>query len=391
MMFDISRLRPASFNGRPFWVETSETEAGHRVATTGLPGGLHVNESFGPAARKYQIEAYVIGAGYEVQAQSLIDAAETAHTGLLILPDQPPARVRLTKVTRKFEREKIGRAVVAIEATIEPDAGSGLTVWQLFAALIAAIDAIPAAAGSYLAAVFPPVSSSVGIANAAVAPVARLHALAAQGQPEPATPIPSDQEAALDMAAASAMTATSDPVAYGAALIAAAATVGAGASPVALSGLLAALGPPETAAALATTSDAAAAEVLAGLAALSTTADAVTLLAAEARRVPRDRQEDVEARAITASVVSTALGRIGRQGGEIAAALSSAFESYAALVTLRSSDIAPTIAVAVGRSLPAQVLAHRLYGSPARADEIAQRAVAAHPGFMPQRFIALSA
>ncbi len=390
-MFDVSRLRPASFNGRPFWVETSETEAGHRVATTGLPGGAHVNESFGPAARKYIIEAYVIGAGYEARAEALIEAAESAHAGLLILPDQPPARVRLTKAVRKFEREKLGRAVVTLEAVIEPDMAAGLTVWQLFASLIAAIDAVPAAAGGYLAAAFPTIAVSVGIGNAAVAPVVRLHALAGQGQPEPATPLPGEQEAALEMAAASAASVTVDPAAYGAALMAGAGAVGAGSSPVALSGLIAALGPPDPVAAIPTMMDERLVEVRLALVALSTVADAVALLAAEARRVPRDRQEDVEARAVAAAVVGTALGRIGRQGGALAESLSAAFESYSALVTVRSSDIAPVVSVSVGRPLPAQVLAHRLYGTPARADELVRRAAAAHPGFMPRRFTALSA
>jgi prophage DNA circulation protein len=392
-MFDISRLRPASFNGRPFWVEGSETEAGHRVATTGLPGGAHVNESFGPAARKYVIEAYVIGAGYEAQAQSLIAAAESDHAGVLILPDQPPARVRLTKAVRKFEREKLGRAVITLEAVIEPDMIAGLTVWQLFAGLVALLETLPALAGSYLAGAISPLAVPARIVPVAVDALARLGAFAQQGQPEPTALGSQAQDTALGLAATSVAGLVADPASYGRALTEAALTIGANASPVALSGLIAALGAPADADAVASPTAAAAAmaEAQVALVALSTVADAVALLATEARREPRDRQEDAEARAIVATVTSRALGRIGRQGGPLAEGLAAAFEIYSGLVTVRSSDLAPVIVVSVGRSLPAQVLAHRLYGTPERAAEITRRAAAPHPGFMPQRFTALSA
>lgn len=55
-------------------------------------------------------------------------------------------------------------------------------------------------------------------------------------------------------------------------------------------------------------------------------------------------------------------------------------------LTARCANLARMQSVELPGSVPALVLAHRLYGSASRADELAGYAQAAHPSFMPDRF-----
>lgn len=80
-------LRPASFRGVPFYVETSEREGGRRGVTHEfVQRDKPFGEDTGKMPAKFQLEMYVIGAAYNTARDQLIDALEKEGPGELIHP-----------------------------------------------------------------------------------------------------------------------------------------------------------------------------------------------------------------------------------------------------------------------------------------------------------------
>jgi prophage DNA circulation protein len=390
------RLLPASFNGLRFYVESADVEAGHRVTTTTIPNGAHVLESFGPHARKFEVSAYLAGLTAPAAAAALLSAAESRHAGVLVLPDSGAASVRLTKVKRSFEKDKLGFVAVEIEAVAEPVlAGLRLSANALSVQLFALAGLLPAALGLFTAAAFrltgQPSTVLDAALTAAAGPLGDLVALRDSLRLPPAA-----REAvapAFTAATVALGSLASAPAAYGAALAQAAIALADAADPAALAETLFSLGPP---------ADAAPAQVSRGTAltiagnaghgvALTATVRALALGEALAARTYRDRAEAVTARLQAAAVFDDALARIGRPGLDLARELAAMRGTIAELTARLEADIAPLITVSAGRPLPSLVWAHALYGDPGRAEEMARRARAFHPAFMPERFEAFAA
>lgn len=390
------RLLPASFNGLRFYVESADVEAGHRVTTTTIPNGAHVLESFGPQARKFEVSAYLAGLTAPSAAAALLSAAESRHAGVLVLPDSGAASVRLTKVKRSFEKDKLGFVAVEIEAVAEPVlAGLRLSANALSVQLFALAGLVPAALGLFTAAAFrltgQPSTVLDAALTAAAGPLGDLVALRDTLRLPPAA-----REAvapAFTAATVALGSLASTPAAYGAALAQAAIALADAAEPAALAEALFSLGPP---------ADAAPAQVSQGTAltiaenaghgvALTSTVRALALGEALAARTYRDRTEAVTARLQAAAVFDDALARIGRPGLDLARELSAMKGTIAELTARLEADLAPLITVSAGRPLPSLVWAHALYGDPGRAEEMARRARAFHPAFMPERFEAFAA
>lgn len=396
-MIDWTRsLLPASFNGQVFYVQSGEIEAGHRVNTTPIPNGRHINESFGPAARKFTVEAYLTGDACYTRAAALIAAAEGQHRGLLILPDSGPHPVRLTKATRKFDKDKLGYAVVSLEAVGEPvAAATGLSALALEQQIYGVGALATAATGTFAAGGFALAGQPSMVIEAALEQAAQalgdLTALASAARLDPAgrDALAPKTEAALAALAGFA----SAPASYGAALAEVAIALGDVADPATLTEIIDALGPPaEPPAALVLQG---AALVIAGNGAagvaLAAAMRALALGEALARRSFRDRPEAVAARMIAAAVFDDALARLGRSALDLAGRLSAMRGLVAERISRVEADLAPVVRVAAPLRLPSLVWAWRLYGAPARADELARRAGVAHPGFMPESFEALAA
>jgi prophage DNA circulation protein len=396
-MTDWTRLLlPASFNGIPFYVEGSDIEAGHRVSTSMVPNGRHINESFGPSARKFEVEAYLTRETSAAVAEALLSAAELRHKGVLVLPDSGARLVRLTKAKRSFKRDKLGYVEVSLEAVAEPvNAGAGLSANALEAQIYAIAGLAASALGVFAGAAFqlsgqPSTVQEAGF-DAAAGALGDLVALRDAVRPDPA---------ALDAMAPAFTAATvalagliSDPDSFGLALANAAIALGDAVDPATLTETIVAFGQPE---------DAAPAQVSQGTALViaANAAQAVTLQAAAraialgeglAHRNYRDRAEAITARAIAAAVFDDALSRAGRAGLDLARELSAMQGVIAELAARREADIAPLITVSAGRSLPALVWAWALYADVSRATEMVQRTGAIHPGFMPERFETLAA
>ena len=82
------RLRPASFRGVPFFVETDEAEYGRRQVThTAALVDVPTLEDLGRAADVFQVDGYLIGEDYDVVLQQLIEAIrDVAGPGRLVHP-----------------------------------------------------------------------------------------------------------------------------------------------------------------------------------------------------------------------------------------------------------------------------------------------------------------
>src|SRR5690242_9849623 len=83
----VDRLRPASFRGVPFRVDTLDTDLGRRVTIHRFAGRSDIeDDDQGPDARTYQIAAYVIGNDYDVALEQPEAALMQGGTGPLVHP-----------------------------------------------------------------------------------------------------------------------------------------------------------------------------------------------------------------------------------------------------------------------------------------------------------------
>lgn len=81
------QLRPASFRGVPFFVDSADGEVGRRLEIVRVAGTADVvPQELGPDARSFQVTAYVIGSDYMSQRERLEDALVAEGAGALVLP-----------------------------------------------------------------------------------------------------------------------------------------------------------------------------------------------------------------------------------------------------------------------------------------------------------------
>lgn len=391
MTFDPLSLRRASFNGIPFWVLHGDAEAGHRVSTTGIPGGRHINESFGPAARKFEIEAYCVGAN-AYAADALLLASENMHLGVLILPDQLAATVRLTKARRRFERDKLGYIVVSLEAVGEPaPATSGLSAFafdqRIYTLAQEAVPLFGSLASGFVTSL-PAAREAAQDAGASV--VADLSAVATLGRLAPASAAKVDAAIAAAFSALNAV--QSDPVPFGEALANAAIVLGDEADPSQLGESLRLLGAPQAAAEASTAS-----QVAQAIAAIDANATrmigalrALALGESQARAEWADRPAAEASRALAAAVFEDALSRLGRESLGLHRTLAQLRGVVTERATARAASLAPLVLVSTPNRMPSLVWSWRLYGTAQRSAELVARSRASHPGFLPERFEALA-
>lgn len=396
MAFDPRRLRRASFNGIGFHVDTDDVEAGHRVASPTIPNGTWLNESFGPNPRKFEIEAYLVGDLAEAQIEALLAAAETRHRGLLVLPVGGARMVRLTKAKRQFAKDKLGYLTISIEAVAEPEISpTRLSSNALAASLFAAAGLVTEALADFAFAGLQLVGVPATVLEAAIdggaGILGDLAAIADQLRLSPEAKVPVDL--ALSEATVALTNLPNDPAGFGRAAAVLAIAVGDAGDPAMLAGVLDDLGPPLDAPPPPVSRGTAVtiAANAAVLVAITASARALATGEAQARRSYSDRPEAVAARAAAMAVFDDALARIGRSGLDLLGQLSAMAGIVAELAQRQETDLAPLITVSANRPLPALVWAWSLYADPARADDLAARAGATHPGFLPERFEALAA
>ncbi|AOY00097.1 DNA circularization protein [Jeongeupia sp. USM3] len=99
------KLRPASFRGVGFEVDSLEGEGGRRVQIHEFPQRDEpLAEDLGRRARGFAIEAFLHGADFMVQLDKLLTALETAGPGELIHPLHGTLQVQVEEYRYRVER-----------------------------------------------------------------------------------------------------------------------------------------------------------------------------------------------------------------------------------------------------------------------------------------------
>lgn len=94
------KLRPASFRGIAFFVDTASLESGRRGPMHEFPDrDVPYREDTGRRARRYDVEGYLVGSEYLAAKRTLIDACEKAGSGDLVHPYYGRVRVVCDGVT----------------------------------------------------------------------------------------------------------------------------------------------------------------------------------------------------------------------------------------------------------------------------------------------------
>jgi len=109
------RLRPASFRGVPFEVDSSDTSFGRRQVTHQYPGKDEPwSQDLGRKARKWQVEAFLIGEDYDLARNLLLEALERKGPGKLVHPFLGERLVQVSDVRLKENTREGGVARVSI-------------------------------------------------------------------------------------------------------------------------------------------------------------------------------------------------------------------------------------------------------------------------------------
>ena len=358
------RLQPASFRGAAFRVSGHEHGTGRRLVEHRYPGKDGTwHEDLGLKAREFTVEAFVLGDDYMTRRDALLAACETRGPGLLVHPYLGRKRVKCRDV-RQRESTAEGRmsrlTLEFVEAgrneypAGDPDRSAALGAAAAAARLAASAqlesDWIPPGTASW---VYDAASDDLGALAARIGDVAG--APLAAGAPKLAR-----DAAAMGAAIAAAL---SDSPSLDA-------LAGVAASPLGARPAI----PLTTAnrrveaaarAALGRAASSFAAIEFAGRAASSTWPDRPSAEAARTRLI--DVGDDALADA-PADVYRT---------------LGALVPAAAERIALGAVDLPEIVEAAPGAVLPAQVLSWRWYGDALHADEIAARADAVRPGFVP--------
>jgi prophage DNA circulation protein len=105
------RLRPASFRGAEFKVDTGARAAGRRGVTFEYPKrDIPSDEDMGRRARRWAVSGYVIGPDYDLTANDLEDALNTEGPGPIVHPTMGEMMVRCETYTRSERKDQGGMA-----------------------------------------------------------------------------------------------------------------------------------------------------------------------------------------------------------------------------------------------------------------------------------------
>lgn len=109
------KYRQASFRGVAFNVEASASDHGRNLVTHEYPRReLPFVEDLGRKARAFQVEAFLVGADYDLERDRLIEALEEADPGDLVHPYRGTMRVTVLGFSVREVRDEGGMCRVAI-------------------------------------------------------------------------------------------------------------------------------------------------------------------------------------------------------------------------------------------------------------------------------------
>lgn len=394
----LSTLWPASFRGVPFFVQHDEEIPGRRLVVHEFPNrDLPYIEDLGEAARRFSVEAYLASDTADVQAAALVAAVALKGAGTLVLPSHGVLMAHALTASRMRDKDTAGYIAFRIEFVREGFgfalASVGLAASQVLAAA-AGLSAIASSAFARMDVAGRPERVAAAAASTVIEGVAALDAIRTT-YPVDAAASATARDAITGLAASAAALVSRAEGADGSAAeqlyaIASGLAGGmeAGDALRALDGLVefgvADPVPLRTATARAAAAAAGEAARAVRLAVLAAYAEA--LMAASFV----DRPAGISARADAAERFGAEMARCtGGLDAELFVALAELRGLVCDYLTRLITDLAPVAQVEAPRSMPSLWWAWRLYGDPARADEIVARNRLPHPSFVPSTFEAL--
>lgn len=110
-------LRPASFRGARFHVETEELANGGRNTVTHefVRSEDVLSEDMGRKGQKFKIKGYVASDMADAECQVVIAACCAPGEGMLVMPMLGARQVFCTDVTTSMSREKLGYVEISME------------------------------------------------------------------------------------------------------------------------------------------------------------------------------------------------------------------------------------------------------------------------------------
>lgn len=133
------RLRPASFRGIPFKVESHEHASGRNVVDHETPNKIFTySEDTGPVTNTYTVEAYVTGENYFAIRDALVLVCNLPGTGPLVHPWLGAKNVQCGSITER-ETSKEGR--MARFTIVFHDAGAAAFPFSVFDSITGFFDA----------------------------------------------------------------------------------------------------------------------------------------------------------------------------------------------------------------------------------------------------------
>lgn len=118
------RLRPASFRGVPFFIESTDVDLGRRVEVLRFPGREDVvGQDLGKDAASFSVSGYVIGGDYDRQREELEAALLTPGPGTLVHPSRGELLVLVhDRIRVRESKDRGGQAVITFSCTVSTPA-----------------------------------------------------------------------------------------------------------------------------------------------------------------------------------------------------------------------------------------------------------------------------
>ena len=140
-------LRPASFRGVPFYVESEDLNGGRRLALHEYAGGEATKiEDLGKATKKQDVTAYLLSDTADLKAKALQAACDLAGPGMLVMPLDGGFMAYAQGFRRAYHRDKLG--YIGFDVTFIPDGVlpvAGLSIGDVSAAVSVGISAAASA------------------------------------------------------------------------------------------------------------------------------------------------------------------------------------------------------------------------------------------------------
>ncbi|KQV27603.1 hypothetical protein ASC97_04290 [Rhizobium sp. Root1203] len=136
-------LRAASFRGVRFWVDLEALSGGKRIARHEYAGGRRtILEEAGLATATYDVTAYLLGDGSDLQAKSLEVACLAIGPGRLVLPIDGGFMAYVENFSRSRERDRQGYIAFGFAAIpLSNEAGATLGLGDVSEAFLSQLTA----------------------------------------------------------------------------------------------------------------------------------------------------------------------------------------------------------------------------------------------------------